>query len=70
MDDPNVTKDARAAMRRLRAAKALVEEKELGVHRAVLNDLVRRGWIRDLGGGRYLLTEEGRRVVARDLTGQ
>jgi DNA-binding MarR family transcriptional regulator len=64
MDDPNLTLDERRVLVALRDHPEHTE-RQLGVKRAVLNNLVRRGYIRGLGGELFQLTNEGRRVVGK-----
>jgi hypothetical protein len=66
MDDPNLTKDERAVLEKLRTQPGHYgarKERELGTRRAVLNSLQRRGLIRFLGGEEVQLTQAGERAM-------
>ena len=63
-NDPSLTLNERAILERFaKEPKKVLRERELGVRRVVLNSLVRRGYLRGLGGEDFLITTDGMRVV-------
>ncbi len=64
MNDPNLTNDEKRVLETLRDHPER-RERDLGVPRAILNSLVRRGLIRGDGGEIFRLTTEGARIVGK-----
>jgi hypothetical protein len=68
VDDPNMTNDERAVLLKLKGKYNTAKERDLGVKRAVLASLQRRGYLRFLGGDIVQITPEGERALLEKKT--